>query len=426
MKNKIVFSPRSFPFDYDEQSFLQAEFEELNKAFDVSIISAANMTNGTPIPEYGEYNNLVLELDNIDYQQMSRIQRIISGLKSLFQPLVIRESIHIISTKKHVIMRLYQMFLFYIYSQRFANEVEKLDNIDLAANCIYYTYWYDVQTFGFMLLKKKYPNIRIVSRAHGFDLYEVQRPGFYQPFRKWMDMRITKLFFISQNGKEYYENHFATKNYNPNKYVLRYLGSEGREIYSPENKTKVFHIVSCSSLIGIKRVELIIQALSIVPDDISVEWDHFGDGNMYDELSKLAEKLLNDKKNILYHFNGLVSNKEIHSFYQINAIDCFINVSSTEGLPISIQEALAYGIPIIASNVGGNAELINNNGRLLSENPAPNEICDALVWLFRMNSEFRHNLHMNSMILWKSKFDARKNAKIIVQDIQLLLDDDRD
>lgn len=47
----------------------------------------------------------------------------------------------------------------------------------------------------------------------------------------------------------------------------------------------------------------------------------------------------------------------------------FINVSSSEGLPVSIMEACSFGIPIIATNVGGTAEIVQAgvNGILLKE-----------------------------------------------------------
>ena len=48
----------------------------------------------------------------------------------------------------------------------------------------------------------------------------------------------------------------------------------------------------------------------------------------------------------------------------------FLNVSSSEGVPVSIIEAMSFGIPCIATNVGGTGEIVvdHYNGILLEEN----------------------------------------------------------
>lgn len=414
-KPKLLFLPRSFPYDDNELSFIQTEFNELNEKFDITIISAANLPDGKMIPEFKRYETI--DVYNIDYEHMNFGQRFVAGVNCLRYPLVTNEIRKIIRTKNSIPMRLYQTILFYVYAKRFADEVEKNKKIDLGSFDLVYSFWYDVQTFGFMMLQDKYPNIRIISRIHGFDLYKIQRPGNYQPFREFMDERIMRLFFISRNGMKYYEKNFALNNAGFNKYSLRYIGSFGEKTFSPINKTNVFRIVSCSSLISLKRVDLIIKALALIPSNYLVEWNHFGDGERQAELLRLSQKKLYNKRNISYHFNGFVSNSDIHNYYLKSSVDCFINVSSTEGLPVSVQEALAYGIPIIVTDVGGNRELIKQNGILLNSNPKPDEVTDAILSMIRLDTESRGALHKNSMALWERKFNSKTNAEKIVNDI---------
>lgn len=40
-------------------------------------------------------------------------------------------------------------------------------------------------------------------------------------------------------------------------------------------------------------------------------------------------------------------------------------MSLSEGIPVSIMEAISFGIPIIATNVGGNAEIVNDETGVL-------------------------------------------------------------
>lgn len=42
-------------------------------------------------------------------------------------------------------------------------------------------------------------------------------------------------------------------------------------------------------------------------------------------------------------------------------------MSDSEGIPVSIMEAMSFGIPVIARNVGGMSEIVNEENGLLLE-----------------------------------------------------------
>lgn len=56
-------------------------------------------------------------------------------------------------------------------------------------------------------------------------------------------------------------------------------------------------------------------------------------------------------------FTGYKAN----SFEELKEMDVFVLPSRTEGCPIVILEAMAMGLPVVATNVGGNPELVSNN-----------------------------------------------------------------
>ena len=74
-----------------------------------------------------------------------------------------------------------------------------------------------------------------------------------------------------------------------------------------------------------------------------------------------------------------MSNQQIIDFYAKTPLDLFINVSESEGIPVSIMEAMSFGIPAIATNVGGTNEIVNQkNGYLIDSESTSEEISNYI------------------------------------------------
>lgn len=55
--------------------------------------------------------------------------------------------------------------------------------------------------------------------------------------------------------------------------------------------------------------------------------------------------------------------------YSEHPVDVFINLSTNEGVPVSIMEAISFDIPIVATDVGGTSEIVTDEtGILVSSN----------------------------------------------------------
>lgn len=111
-----------------------------------------------------------------------------------------------------------------------------------------------------------------------------------------------------------------------------------------------------------KNQKMLIKAFS----ECNLENSHLllaGDGKMLDYCKRLAQKL--DKKGRI-HFLGYVN--DVTSLYC--ACDCAVSTSKAEGLPFNIIEALGCGLPVIASDIKGHRELVENeeNGLLFKIN----------------------------------------------------------
>ncbi len=104
----------------------------------------------------------------------------------------------------------------------------------------------------------------------------------------------------------------------------------------------------------VKRTDLFIKAAAIVnKQHPELKWHIIGDGNMRPELEQLAKDLLVFEK---IHFAGRVS--DVAGY--LENLDIGIICSDSEGLSNALLEYMFKGVVAIATNVGGNPELIEH------------------------------------------------------------------
>lgn len=232
-----------------------------------------------------------------------------------------------------------------------------------------------------------------IVRFHGGDLYDINYGG-YIPIQEQIIKNADLSVFISKNGQNYLNLRY------PNllsKSIVSYLGTSDLGI-SRKSEDGIFRLLSCSNVIPLKRVELIYDALQNITNS-SIEWTHIGDGT---EFANLQIKIQNTNQNVVIKLLGRLSNNLVYDYYKENSIDAFINVSSTEGLPVSIMEAISFNVPVIGTDVGGTSEIVNDEtGILLNANPTIPEIVKAIKQL--------HNTHLQPKQFWQKNFSAERN-----------------
>lgn len=284
-------------------------------------------------------------------------------------------------------------YMFYIWAKKFIKKNE-------FHNSIFYSFWFDTSTLGSLILKGYNSRIIVITRSHNFDLFEYRHEDSYIPYRSLIVSKLDRIFPCMSNGADYLKNKYNIKNT-----FYSYLGINDNKQINKPSSDGILRLVSCSNMNQIKRVNLIIEALEIISNEyknILINWTHFGHGQLYDNLNDLAKSKLKD--NVSYNLKGHVELKEIFNHYKGNPIDIFINVSSAEGQPVSIKEAISYGIPIIATDVGGNSEIVSdNNGILLTDNPTPMDIVIAILWFYN-NPMKALKMRENSRKLFLNKY----------------------
>lgn len=210
---------------------------------------------------------------------------------------------------------------------------------------------------------------KTIVRFHGSDLYEHTNGG-YIPWRKSQLMKIDNYLTVSETGKRYL---IETYKIAEEKIFLSRLGTIDYGI-NPFMESDRIRIVSCSNLVPVKRVDLLARALRHCTRQ--AEWIHFGDGPCRKIVEKAASYL---PSNVIFRLAGHVSHDELADFFRKNHVSLFINVSSSEGVPVSVMEALSFGIPVIATDAGGTSEIVNDsNGRLIPVNFDPADLAEII------------------------------------------------
>ena len=107
-------------------------------------------------------------------------------------------------------------------------------------------------------------------------------------------------------------------------------------------------------------------------------------------------------------------------FYRNNPVDLFANVSESEGTPVSIMEAISCGMPVLATAVGGNPEIVSEqNGKLLSPNPTPDEIA-ASIFSILDNPDLAAEKRTGSRRVWHEKYNADSNFQAFADRLKLI------
>lgn len=118
-----------------------------------------------------------------------------------------------------------------------------------------------------------------------------------------------------------------------------------------------YNIVCIGSLAQMyKGADVMLEAVKYINEkncgfSINLTW--LGDGIYKSEMQTLAKKLNIDDK---VQFLGNVNSETV--FNEIDLSDLFVHPSRTEGLPRVVIEAMCKGIPVVATNVGGIPELL--------------------------------------------------------------------
>jgi L-malate glycosyltransferase len=198
-------------------------------------------------------------------------------------------------------------------------------------------------------------DIKIVTTLHGTDITLVGLEPSFEPLMKFSIESSDGVTAVS----EYLRNE-TISNYNVNKdiqVIPNFIDTEVfkpvdaknlRRLIAPNGESVLIHV---SNFRAVKRVQDAIRAFKLVLDGgIKAKFLFVGDGPDRSECQALAREL-----GVAQHVRFLGKQSELAAL--LAASDIFLIPSGNESFGLSALEAMACGVPVISSDVGGLPEV---------------------------------------------------------------------
>jgi len=264
-------------------------------------------------------------------------------------------------------------------------------------------------------------NIPMIAIAHGSDIHLLRKLPFGRNIACKIISSAKKTIVVANYQKSILEGWLNKHNANirtvpidviPMGYPLLKSNDE----FDSESKSdKKFRILFMSRLIRLKGCHILLEALKGMKN---MTVDIAGDGPERKSLQNYATQ---NKIDIVFH-GWVDSSMKARLFKQSDLYVCPSIVTPsgrTDGMPVTVLEAMSSGIPVIASHVGGLIDMITNkeNGILVKPED-PEELSTAILELVQ-NNRYRFQLSENARKTAQSYSQAAigKRYRDIVQSV---------
>jgi N-acetyl-alpha-D-glucosaminyl L-malate synthase BshA len=253
----------------------------------------------------------------------------------------------------------YPLFEFPLYSLTLASkmvEVARYEKLDVFH--VHYAIPHATSAYLAKQMINGTEKVKVITTLHGTDITLVGLEPSFLPLVKFSIEASDGVTAVSRFLKEK-----TVTNYDIIKDIEIIPNFVDTEIFKPNKKQCLKDriaspnekiLIHTSNFRQVKRVTDTIRILERVIKEIPVKLVLVGDGPDRSECERLARQLnLFDHVRFLGKQDGLV---EI-----LNSSDIFLIPSQSESFGLSALEAMACGIPVVASSVGGLPELIRHN-----------------------------------------------------------------
>ena len=262
--------------------------------------------------------------------------------------------------EKHAIVYDLTSFIDQKYWLAFVNYIIEKEDINVIFN--------SNSKFGYYVLpylKARYSRLPIIDYIHMEEWYN--RNGGYSRYSSMLDSIIDKTLVCNENSKNILQEHFGRREED---IKTVYVGVDEDEFDPAKyNKEKLLekysldknkHILSYICRISEQKRPILLLAIINKLKEVRKDFKVLvvGEGNLLSKMKAKAKEL-----NLDDYIQFLGNIEQTEEIYKIS--DLTINCSIKEGIALTSYESLSMGVPIVSSNVGGQAELIDENTGIL-------------------------------------------------------------
>jgi glycosyltransferase involved in cell wall biosynthesis len=236
---------------------------------------------------------------------------------------------------------------------------------------------HNYQIFSVLLLKLFF-NIKIVYIDH-----KAQNLKNYKDYLSIFMMKFCSSKLVFVNKKNYFFYKKSCQAYS--KKFLYIANPVNINFYnnSIKKKTKYFYIGMASRINNLKLHNLILQIfLQKKINNLKIICLFAGEGPSKVLLERYIDKYNLNKK---IKFVGNLNRLQLKNWYK--KLDLYIHASKGEATSINVLQALSMKVPVIASNVPGNREIIGSTkfiGRLFANNT--NDLSDKILYFYNLSN----------------------------------------
>lgn len=172
------------------------------------------------------------------------------------------------------------------------------------------------------------------------------------------------------------------------KLKIVHCGVDTRRLLPVATRSRAGKFLYTGRLSVEKGLSVLFESLKLLRDaGRDFELTLVGDGVDRERLESLGRELAIDRHLV---FAGYRNQEEVGEY--LRKSDIFILPSFAEGVPVSLMEAMAAGIPVIATNVGGVAELVESERTGLLVPPADSAALAEAIARYQDDPELRRRV----------------------------------
>lgn len=256
-------------------------------------------------------------------------------------------------------------------------------------------------TWSAVLAKLIYGKKLVVRTGYMLSIHFAKRNP--KSMRKWLMKSIERLAYklanaiitTSQANFEYVE-----KNYHPHRSHILIPNYVETEIFRPMDVAKTKgSICFVGRLMRQKNLFALLEALEGLPYTLSI----IGSGEQGEQLKEFARK-----NQVKANFLGNVPNHKLPEI--LNRHELFVLPSLWEGMPKTLLEAMACGLPAVGTNIDGTKEVIEDGKNGILCDTDSNSIRQAIISVME-KEEFKESVGINARETIEERFSLRKLAE---------------